>query len=541
MSATQTPRRVAVAGEGLAALATAWWLLRDETRRPERVDVYLPGWRPRTLPAAPWPGGWRHLHALTQSLQEDGHLGASVVGQQRSRVELHTRFRGVEICWRVHRPRRTGRLVERDADGLANSPGSLTTSGLEALDTLEQIVWRVMPEMPPWNGWVDALASRPRHEARRAAAAAALAMLRPFVEEVAGRGPDTRHAIGRAALTRALEQIRGRLRPLLTPVADSIWEAHAGMLALEVGITTVVGILRQGADRGGLGKLDKITLASFLRQHGALTEAVSSPALASLLGHTVHASERRPLAPDAVAAGVGVRALLDLVATYDGACYVAPVDGGDALLAALIAGIEARGGRLAWLHRADVVEFADTGAPQLALDVLGRARGGGYAYPARAAAGSPGPPWFAEAPDPDALIGPPPGAADVRAGRSVVRRRVLRVGRDVDALVLALEADGAARVLRESGDRGLEWARVLDALDPGASAGEARRRALLPAAVTARLQADGTGCAGLFVAGDLADAGTRAASPESDAIGALRASRAICGYPPRDPVGGDGL
>ena len=221
-----------------------------------------------------------------------------------------------------------------------------------------------------------------------------------------------------------LRSSRGRPSARVSTAADLVSTVLRGVSA--------DGLLRAGGP--GFGAIDHLDFREWLREHGAAPATIDGGLVRGMydLVFAYEAGDRRR---PAFAAGLGVFLALRFFLDYKGAIFWKMTAGmGDIVFAPLHQALERRGVEVRYFHRVDALRLTDDGAALACVEMTRQAPAevvDGYDPLVRIE----GLPCF---PDRPRLPGAAPGATEADPWSGPGEPLVLRVGRDVDEVVLAV-------------------------------------------------------------------------------------------------------
>ncbi len=401
-------RRVVVLGGGCGGVAAAWALTRTpELRARFDVTVVQAGWR------LGGKGATGRDPARGQRILEHGlHLW---LGWYRAAFGF---LRDVYDA----RPPTTGLLASLDT---AFSPLHDTVLGGGPDDAPE--LWRL--SLPPTPG-------------------------RPW-------DPDVTGALDWPALVAAWAR---RLPAALAPIpGDAGWTAARVGLVAGFAAAVARGCAREVIGRpGAWDRLDEEDLRAWLRRHGATDAQADVPLVRALYDLGFAYPDGRPGAGrGAMAAGAGLRALLQIVAGYRGAPFWRMNAGmGDTVFAPAYRVLVDRGVAFRFFHRLDGLGLREGAVDTVELGVQAEVREYDPLVRVETAAGPlevwPDRPRFERLPrvadgDPEADAGP------------ALRTLTLRRGADFDDIVLAIPSTAHRRVAAALVDASPRYRAMVDA------------------------------------------------------------------------------
>ncbi|MFL6674419.1 MAG: NAD(P)-binding protein [Massilia sp.] len=373
-------QKIAVLGGGVGSLAAAFFLTDQ------------PGWRER-YQVTVYQQGWRL-----------GGKGASGRNAQfGQRVEEH----GLHIWFGFYA--NAFALMRSVYEGLARPPGAPLATLADAFREQDYIAlaeqvgdtwhpWNlVLPRRPgepgigndpvtPWQMALEAIAWLRRwHSDLRMAspqAAAAPSAGAPFDALLAlahALAPDARQhrASDHELLTRALVRVQRVLRePGLASASD---QARRALVALNIGVTVIKGMLADGVFTRGFDVINGEDLRAWLARHGGDPQLCvdSTPVLA--MYHQLFAYEDGDPARPSLEAGTALRWMMRMSFAYRGSVmYRMEAGMGDAVVAPLYQLLEARGVRFAFFHRIEELEPDGDGVGSIRMTVQAALKGDDY-------------------------------------------------------------------------------------------------------------------------------------------------------------------
>ncbi len=397
------PQRVAILGAGPAGLAAAWHLSDPRLHPRPEVTVYQMGWR------------------------AGGQCGTGRVGQEQWVNQNGTHY--LFGCYHQCLGLMAGAfqvLAEHDDTRFGSYEEQLVPRDFIFLKQLYQNAWT------DWALWIPPNASEPEGAAPptllhgvcslfRAAIERLLApatadhfragmaaissapggILGALLARVEALVADPFERFARGAIAHAAERVRSEMTPaarstmielaqtfrslgrdVLTPLADLDLTMLRVLLLTDLAMTVVIGALTDRAyTPEGMEALDAYDFRAWLRIHGGLERAITSPAtqvwydaIAAFAG----GSAQHPSA----AAGASLTCVLELLFNYRGSvAYQLANEIGDSFVGPIVAALEHRGVRFAFFHRVwDIVPGEDGRIARVVLEKQAAVRGGDFAY-----------------------------------------------------------------------------------------------------------------------------------------------------------------
>jgi len=163
------------------------------------------------------------------------------------------------------------------------------------------------------------------------------------------------------ALSNALSRARASLIAFMLENSEGRPDLHRLVLLLDFVLSSAIGIL---VDRvftpAGCDGIDDIDFRDWLAQHGAAQETLASP-FARAIYDAAFSFKRGAALQESMAAGVAIRTMARMGATYKGAMYYKMQAGmGDTVFGPLYLALRARGVRFAFFHKVSALHVEAT-------------------------------------------------------------------------------------------------------------------------------------------------------------------------------------
>ena len=177
------------------------------------------------------------------------------------------------------------------------------------------------------------------------------------VAQTLPRDPAAHAPIHLASLLWLAERAKDWLLGHLTGLEGDSTTLRRAMIELDLGLTAVIGCLRDGVPSRGFGAIDGEDLRAWFRRHGAAPSTVDSTPVRALYDLYL-AYEGGDQSRPALAAGVGINAVLRLALDYKGAVVNEMRGGmGEVVIAPIYEVLAARGVEFAFFHRVERLEL----------------------------------------------------------------------------------------------------------------------------------------------------------------------------------------
>ena len=466
-------RRIAILGGGMASLSAALELTStpDWSSRYE-ITVYQMGWRlggkgaSSRNPAANgrieehglhvWFGCYDHAFRLLRGCYEELRRPA---GSPFATLEeaFHPQnetpyFEYVDGAWTVwplwfppgpDRPG-TGGPMPSAWDYIVMAIEAIV-HGAEGLLHLTGRPSDTVPASPPHPSVLHWLTSHVPHPATIASDALLGGVL--HVAHTIPRDPAAHQPVHLASLLWLLEEAKTWLLTHLAAGVAGSTEMRRAVIELDLGLTLVIGCLRDGVPSGGFEVIDGEDARAWFRRHGAAPATVDSTPLRALYDLYL-AYEGGDQSRPALAAGVAIHAVLRLGLAYKGAVVNEMRAGmGEVVIAPIYEVLAARGVKFAFFHRVERLELTPDRkrlarihlAQQVALKD-GTRTGYRPLYSVDGLPCWPSEPFTEQIKDGDALAG-----VDLESrwsGWKDIGHPVLEIDRDFDVAVLGISLGG---------------------------------------------------------------------------------------------------
>jgi uncharacterized protein with NAD-binding domain and iron-sulfur cluster len=170
------------------------------------------------------------------------------------------------------------------------------------------------------------------------------------------RDPSAQSPVHQAGLLWLLEEAKDWLVGHLTREAATHPILRRSVIELDLGLTMVIGCLRDGVHRDGFGAIDAEDARAWFRRHGAAETSVESTPVRALYD-LYFAYRDGDIAQPSFSAGVAINAVLRLALGYKGAVVNEMRAGmGEIVIAPIYEVLANRGVRFAFFHRVDRIE-----------------------------------------------------------------------------------------------------------------------------------------------------------------------------------------
>ena len=172
------------------------------------------------------------------------------------------------------------------------------------------------------------------------------------------------------ALSNALSRARASLIAFMLENSEGRPDLHRLVLLLDFVLSSAIGIL---VDRvftpAGCDGIDDIDFRDWLAQHGAAQETLASP-FARAIYDAAFSFKRGAALQESMAAGVAIRTMARMGATYKGAMYYKMQAGmGDTVFGPLYLALRARGVRFAFFHKVSALHVGGDRAHVESVDL----------------------------------------------------------------------------------------------------------------------------------------------------------------------------
>ncbi len=171
------------------------------------------------------------------------------------------------------------------------------------------------------------------------------------------RDPAAQGPVHLASLLWLAERAKDWLLTHLTGLAEGSTEMRRAVIELDLGLTVVIGCLRDGVPSRGFGAIDDEDARAWFRRHGAAPATVDSTPVRALYDLYL-AYEGGDQSRPALAAGVAINAVLRLALDYKGAVVNEMRGGmGEVVIAPIYEVLARRGVKFAFFHRVEKLEL----------------------------------------------------------------------------------------------------------------------------------------------------------------------------------------
>ena len=380
-------RRIAILGGGIAALATALELTSaPDWRSRYDITVYQMGWRlggkgaSSRNPAAHgrieehglhvWFGCYDNAFRLLRRCYEELHRPAgspfATMDEAFTPQNETPYFERVDGHWTVwplwfppgpDRPGTGGpnpstwdylvmtiEAIVHGAGALLHLTGAPAGDGVAAGE-----------HTPPHPSVVDWLKRHVPHPVMSTSDAVLGGLL--HATRAIPRDPAAQEPVHFAALLWLLEHAKTWLLGHLSKEAASSTAARRAVIELDLGLTMVLGCLRDGVPSRGFEAIDDEDARAWFRRHGAAETTVQSTPVRALYDLYL-AYENGDQSRPGLAAGVAIHAVMRLALGYKGAVVNEMRAGmGEVVIAPIYQALAARGVKFAFFHRVERLEL----------------------------------------------------------------------------------------------------------------------------------------------------------------------------------------
>ncbi len=376
-------RRIAILGGGVASLSTALELtsLPDWQTRYD-ITVYQMGWRLGGKGASsrnPAVGGRIEEHGLHVWFGCYDHAFRLLRGcYDELRRPAGATFATMESAFT---PQNMTPYFERVGDrwtvwplwfppnpSLPGTGGPMPSAWDDLVMAIEAIVHAAEgmlhltgpavagpPVEPPHPGivhWLTSHVPQPVFDAPDAVLGGILHVVQTMPRDPAAHSP-----VHLASLLWLLERAKDWLLTHLGGLAAGTTEFRRAMIELDLGLTLVIGCLRDGVPTAGYEAIDGEDARAWFTRHGAAPTSVDSTPIRALYDLYL-AYEGGDQARPAIAAGVAIHAVLRLALGYKGAVVNEMRAGmGEVVIAPMYETLAARGVKFAFFHRVERLEL----------------------------------------------------------------------------------------------------------------------------------------------------------------------------------------
>lgn len=261
------------------------------------------------------------------------------------------------------------------------------------------------------------------------------------------RDPAAHQPVHLASLLWLLEAAKTWLLDHLASEAAGSTALRRAVIELDLGLTLVIGCVRDGVPSGGFGVIDGEDARAWFRRHGAAPTTVDSTPVRALYDLYL-AYEGGDQARPKLAAGVAIHAVLRLALGYKGAVVNEMRAGmGEVVIAPIYEVLAARGVKFAFFHRVERLELTPDRTRLARIHVArqvelkdGSTTGYRPLHPVGGLPCWPSEPFGDQIRDGEALKG-----VDLESrwsGWVDAEHRVLEAGRDFDVAVLGVSLGG---------------------------------------------------------------------------------------------------
>ena len=370
------PRRIAILGGGVGAIAAAWALTESaDPSEPLEITVYQLGWRLGGKGASGrnaahgqrieehglhvWLGWYHNAFAMLGRCYEQ--LGRSPECPIRSLDQAFVAHDYVGVShgasshgrkfWMLGFPRTAGTIG-------GDEPATLR-SHVEVLVRLaaQHLRASLLRPLRPDEARVDGWGARLRPTLALGLAARARRSLEARLLEGLDALAKARDPGRRAArMVRVLERLRAQLALRVVATSEAEEELEGLLMLLDFGAATLRGLVQDRALLFGLDVLDEWDLREWLLRHGARPSTAHAPFIKAWYD-LAFAYEDGDIERPNFGAGAALRAILKTGTSYEGAIFWKMQAGmGDVVFAPLYELLRRRGVRFEFFHRVDEVE-----------------------------------------------------------------------------------------------------------------------------------------------------------------------------------------
>lgn len=379
-------RRIAILGGGMASLATALELTSESDWRSRYdITVYQVGWRlggkgasSRNLQIADrieehglhvWFGCYDHAFRMLRTCYEELRrpAGSPFATLDDAFTPHHETpyFELVGGAWTVwplwfppgpDRPG-TGGPMPSTWDHLVMAVEAIVHAGQALLHLAgTHASGEAVPPDPVTEGgivdWVAGHLPHPLTTGPDAVLGGLLHLVRTLPGDPAAHTP-----MQHGALLWLIERAKTWLLTRLAAEAAHSTAVRRAVIELDLGLTLVLGCLRDGVHRDGFGVIDDEDARAWFGRHGAAGSSVESTPMRALYD-LYFAYQDGDLARPAFAAGVAINAVLRLAFGYKGSVvYEMRAGMGEVVIAPIYEVLAARGVKFAFFHRVERVEL----------------------------------------------------------------------------------------------------------------------------------------------------------------------------------------
>jgi uncharacterized protein with NAD-binding domain and iron-sulfur cluster len=272
------------------------------------------------------------------------------------------------------------------------------------------------------------------------------------------------------AIAHLLRDFRERMRPRVGPDLDANIDLRRAWIILALGVTMVLGMLEDGVVTGGFEMIEDEEWIAWLRRHGAddlLTESALVRGLYDLVFGFEGGNPDRPN----YAAGTAMRSVMSIAFEYRGAIFWKMQAGmGDTVFGPFYEVLRRRGVKFEFFHQVKHLGLSEDGRSigtlRIARQVWLRDRERDY----EPLVDVKGLPCWPSAPLFDQID--PAQAAELRergidlespsSGWAPCEERTLTLGKDFDAVVLAIPPGAQREICRDLIDTNRSWRSMID-------------------------------------------------------------------------------
>ncbi len=394
MPAPAEPKKIAILGGGMGAMATAWTLTsEDDARARYEITVYQIGFRLGGKGASGrnadfhqrieehglhvWLGFYENaFRAMRECYAELGRPpGAPLATWQdafkrHGLVVLMDQFDASWSPWSFDFPedgRTPGDLpppVLPDIWGYVKAALAWLEKHYETHPALK--VRHPVPTPKPAASWLGKLAADVEiavHDVLTAAEGSALghelALARHYAELLMGEMAES--LTHQRIIARLLGDFRERVRTRVEADVDKDVELRRAWILLSLGLTMVIGMLEDGVVTGGFDMIEGEEWTSWLVRHGA-DDLLTNSALVRGLYDLVFGFECGDPSRRSFAAGTAMRSALSVVFEYRGAIFWKMQAGmGDTAFGPFYEVLKRRGVRFEFFHQVESLDLSDDG------------------------------------------------------------------------------------------------------------------------------------------------------------------------------------
>lgn len=377
------PRRIAILGGGMAALTTALELsATPDWQSRYDITVYQTGWRLGGKGASSrnramngrieehglhvWFGCYDHaFRTLRACYDELGRPAGSPFATMDAAFAPQNQtpyFEWVDDRWTVwplwfpptpDRPGTSGAMPSL-WDDLVKAIEAIVHGAQGLLHLTGPAAASAVP--PPHPGVLRWLTSHVPHPVTTEPDAVLGGVL--HVVHTIPRDPGAHRPVELAALLWLLEHAKSWLLTHLSSAVTGTTGLRRAIIELDLGLTMVIGCVRDGVPSAGFDAIDGEDTRAWLRRHGAAPASVDSTPIRALYDLYL-AYENGDRERPSLAAGAAIHAVLRLALGYKGAVVNEMRGGmGEVVIAPIYEVLAARGVKFAFFHRVERLELA---------------------------------------------------------------------------------------------------------------------------------------------------------------------------------------